>query len=388
MEVAIRIVTFLLGLWLAGWTLLSAVRTFVLPRADNVLLNRATFQLVFLIFRLRVKGSRDYYTLDRILALFPPIGLLFMPIVWIALVMLGYTGMFLSLEVNYPLYDPQAWYEAFWLSGSSLLTLGFAPVDNLAEMILAFSEATIGLGLVALLIAYLPTMHGAFTDREALVTMLEVRAGSPPSAVEMIARMHRIRGLEYLNDVWPRWEQWFVDIEQTHTSHSPLVFFRSPHPGQSWVVAAGTVLDAAALTASTLDIPREPLAELCIRSGYLTLRSVVNFFGIETNNNPHPRDPISIGRAEYDAVYDELAAIGVPVKADRDQAWRDFAGWRVNYDEPLRILAGMTQAPYAKWSGDRPIYNKWPKLFFKPVRTQDRIASQERTKKTSMRIKD
>ena len=371
MELFIRFVSFVLGATLAGWTILSAIRTFVLPRSENVFLTRLTFQILFRFFQLRLRWAKDYYEFDRILALFPPIGLLLTPVVWITLVMTGYTGMFLALETNYPLYDSRAWYDAFWLSGSSLLTLGFAPVENLAEMVLAFSEATIGLGLVALLIAYLPTMHDAFTEREAAVTMLEVRAGSPPSAVEMLKRMHRIRGLEFLSESWPRWERWFVDLEQTHTSHSPLVFFRSPHPGQSWVVSAGTILDAASLTASTLDIPHDPQADLCIRSGYLTLRSIVDFFGIPHNANPAPHDPISVTRAEYNAVCDELAAAGLPLKVDREQAWRDFAGWRVNYDQTLLILAGMTMAPKAPWSGDRAQPNLRPSLFRRGQKFRD-----------------
>jgi hypothetical protein len=235
------------------------------------------------------------------------------------------------------------------------LTLGFAPTDNLTEMALAFSEATIGLGLVALLISYLPTMFSAWTEREAAVTMLEVRAGNPPSPAEMIMRMYRIRGLEYLSDVWPVWERWFVDVEQTHTSLIPLVFFRSPHVGQSWVVAAGVILDAAAITASTLDRPRDPQAELCIRAGYIALHNIVAFFGIPFRSNPRPDEPISVSRAEFEAVCDQLAQAGVPLKPDRDQAWRDFAGWRVNYDDVLRILAGITMAPAALWSGDRPV---------------------------------
>jgi hypothetical protein len=352
----------------AGWTILSAIRTFVLPRSDNVFLTRFVFQILFQLFSLRLHKTTDYYERDRILALYSPIGLLLLPVAWIALVMIGYTGMFLAVEPNFYLTDRQAWYDAFWLSGSSLLTLGFAPAENIAEMILAFSEATIGLGLVALLIAYLPTMHSAFTERETAVTMLEVRAGVPPSAVEMLSRMYRIRGLEYLKEVWPRWEQWFVEVEQTHTSHAPLVFFRSPHPGQSWVVAAGTILDAAALTASTLDRPRDPQAELCIRAGYLTLRNIVDFFGIPYNASPKPDDSISVSQAEYDAVYAQLAAVGLPLKADREQAWRDFAGWRVNYDQVLLILAGLTMAPKAPWSGDRPILNVRPTLFTKKVR--------------------
>ena len=195
------------------------------------------------------------------------------------------------------------------------------------------------------------------------MTLLEVRAGAPPSAVEMIKRMHRIRGLDELGEVWPRWEGWFVNLEQTHTSLIHLVFFRSPHVGQSWVVAAGTILDAAALAASTLDIPHNPHADLCIRAGYLALRNIVDFFGLPHNPHPKPDDPISVSRAEFDTVCQELESAGVPLKADLDQAWRDFAGWRVNYDIALLTLAGLTMAPHASWSGDRSIRPRL-RLFF------------------------
>ena len=347
-DAVIRAIVFATGAIIVVWTLTSAIRSFVLPRSDNVFLTRLVSQAIFRGFQLRLRWTGTYEQRDRIMAFFSPVALLTLPVVWLACIALGYTAMFWAVGV-YPLYD------AFWLSGSSLLTLGFAPVNNLAQMLLAFSEATIGLGMIALLIAYLPTMFTAFTEREAFVSMLEIRAGAPPSAVEMIKRMHRIRGLNELSEVWPAWENWFVNLEQTHTSLIHLVFFRSPHVGQSWVVAAGTILDAAALTASTLDIPRNPHADLCIRAGYLALRSIVDFFGLPHNPNPRPDDPISVTRAEYDAVCAGLEAAGVPLKPDRDQAWRDFAGWRVNYDTVLLILAGLTMAPEAPWSGDRAI---------------------------------
>jgi hypothetical protein len=255
-------------------------------------------------------------------------------------------GMFWALGV-------QPWYDAFLLSGSSLLTLGFAPVDGLAQTMLAFSEATLGLGLIALLIAYLPTMYTTFSRREATVTMLEVHAGSPPSAVTMIERFHRIHGLERLGEQWATWEIWFTELEESHTTFTPLVFFRSPKPDHSWVTAAGAVLDAASLAASTLDIPHDFQANLCIRAGYLALRSIADSFGISYDADPAPSDPISITRQEFDAVYDHLVSHGVPLKPDQDQAWRDFAGWRVNYDTVLLALAKMVMAPYAPWSSDR-----------------------------------
>jgi len=187
------------------------------------------------------------------------------------------------------------------------------------------------------------------------VTALEVRAGSPPSAIEMILRYHRIHGLDQLGSVWTAWEAWFVDIEETHTSLAALPFFRSPQGHRSWVTAAGAVLDAAALTSSTLDLPRDARCDLCIRAGFLALRYISSFFEVEYNPNPQPGDPISVTREEFDAAYDRLVAQGVPVKPDRDAAWRGFAGWRVNYDTVLLALAALTMAPEAPWSSDRSL---------------------------------
>jgi hypothetical protein len=83
------------------------------------------------------------------------------------------------------------------------------------------------------------------------------------------------------------------------------------------------------------------------------LRNIVAFFNIPYNKSPRPDDPISVRREEFEAVYEWLADAGVPLKPDLEQAWRDFSGWRVNYDDVLLILAGLTMAPPASWSGDR-----------------------------------
>jgi hypothetical protein len=226
------------------------------------------------------------------------------------------------------------------------------------QTLLAFSEATVGLILIALLIAYLPTIYSAFQRREAAVNLLEVRAGKPPSAVEMIERYHSIHGLDRLEEQWQAWEAWFADIEESHTSLPALVFFRSPRPDHAWITAAGAVLDAAALSLAALDIPRSPQAALCIRAGFIALRRIADVFGIVHEPDPHyPAQPISVRRDEFDVVCDRLAAEGAPLKADRDQAWRDFAGWRVNYDTVLLALCSITMAPPATWSSDRaPVF--------------------------------
>lgn len=347
-EPVLRILAFITGLLVVTLAIRNAIETFVLPRSANVPITRFVFRATIQVFRLRLRKSRSYEERDRIMALYAPISLVLLPATLLFCILIGYMLMFYA--VNGGLL-----YEAFKVSGSSLMTLGFVLSDSFPSYILEFSEAAIGMILIAMLIGYLPTLYGIFSKREAAVNLLEVRAGSPPSALEMLSRIHRIHGLSYLSALWAQWELWFVELEESHTSFASVVFFRSPQPDRSWVTAAGTVLDAAAITASTLDLPRNPQAELTIRAGYLALRRICDFFGIEYNRDPTPTDLISIAREEYDAVYDALVEVGLPMKQDREQAWRDYSGWRVNYDRPLLSLAALTMAPYAPWSSDRSL---------------------------------
>jgi hypothetical protein len=346
MIMILRIIAFILGALLVIFTLLSAIRTLVLPRAMQDRITVSTLSSVRWIFTIRLRWATAYQSRDRVMAYYAPIALLTLLPVWLLLVTIGYTGMFWGLGVP-------GWYEAFTLSGSSLLTLGFAKAGNFIQLNLVYTEATIGLLLIALLIAYLPTMYAAFQRRESAVSLLEVRAGDPPSAVEMLLRFNRIHGLSRLSETWRTWENWFADLQESHTSLSMLVFFRSPRPKHSWITASGAVLDAAALTLSTLDIPHDFQADLCLRAGYLALRHIADFFNVPYNPKPHAGDPISITRAEFDAAYDQLLSQDLPVKYNRDQAWRDYAGWRVNYDQVLLALAELTMAPQAPWSSDR-----------------------------------
>jgi hypothetical protein len=352
LQIAARVVAFLFGVWLIGFTVMSAIRTFVLPRSDRVFLTGIVFTSLRRLFDLRLRNVTSYAERDRLMAFYAPFGLLLLPYVWLTLVVIAYTAIFWAVS------DGLGWRGAFVLSGSSLLTLGFRFVDEIPLIVLAFSEAMMGLGLVALLIAYLPTMYSAFSRRESMVTRMEVRAGSPPSALEMVLRLHRIQMLyqrEEMKSMWEDWELWFAEVEESHTSLAVLVFFRSPKANLSWVTAGGALLDATALIRSTVDIPQIPQADLCLRAGYIALRSIADFFSIPYNAKPGPNDPISIAREEFDAVYDSLKDSGVPVYADRDQCWRDYAGWRVNYDAVLLRIAALTMAPYAPWVSDRSI---------------------------------
>jgi hypothetical protein len=356
MESLVQILAFIVGLLIVIFTLSSALSTFVLPRAARSQLNRIVFGLLRRIINFVMHFARSYQRRDAVMAYYAPIGLMLLLPTWYLLILLGYAAMFWALNVG-------DLFAVFRLSGSSLISLGFDASETLFVTILVFSEAMIGLILVAMLIAYLPTMYSAFSRREQVVNMLEVRAGSPPSAVEMLLRFHRNHGLDKLSDYWKVWEAWFADIEESHTTLPALIFFRSPRSENSWVTAAGAVLDAASITLSAIEIPYDVSAALSIRAGFLALRRIATYFDIPNPQNPHyPDHPICVDHKEFDDLLNQLATAGLPLKPDREQAWRDFAGWRVNYDRALILLCGLVMAPQAPWSSDRAPQFKLPPL--------------------------
>ena len=233
--IALRIVVFIAGAALVAATLGAAIRTVILPRGIPSKLARVVFVVMRALFRLRIGRRATYERLDRVMAAYGPVSLLALLATWEGLVVAGYTGMFWGL-------GGRSIREGFYLSGSSIFTLGFRASGDLPAILLIFTEAAIGLALLAMLITYLPSIYAAFSRREAAVTSLEVRAGSPPSGVEMLERFWVLGRMERLSqEVWERWEAWFVDLEETHTSFPALVFFRSPQPDHSWLTAAGAV---------------------------------------------------------------------------------------------------------------------------------------------------
>lgn len=344
--IVLRVLLFATGAALVVLTIRSMVRTFLVPRALQAALSRAVFVEVRRVFRLGASDRHDYARRDRVMALYAPVALLVVLVVWVMILIAGYSAMFFALGGVSP-------FEAFTLAGSSMLTLGFAHAPTEAGVALSFTAAGAGLVVLALFITYLPSLYSGFQRRERGVAKLEVRAGQPPSGVYLIALAWTVGRLENLRSLWAEWEDWFTDVDESHSSFPALVFFRSTHPDQSWITAAGAILDGASMFASTVDTPRYPEPEFMIRAGYLCLRHLAEFFKIPVDHDPQPGDPISISRDEFDEALGRLSAAGVPLKPDRDQCWRDFAGWRVNYDAALVALARLSMAPMAPWSSDR-----------------------------------
>ena len=358
---AVAVVASVAGFVVVLGVLSSSVRTVMLPRAVRVRLTRYVFIALRLVFRIRIRPSTSFEARDRILAFYGPVGLLCLLATWEIGLVLGYTAMDWGAGIH-PLR------AAFTMSGSSILTLGFAVPRSLPQTGLVFTEAALGLVELALLITFLPNIYGDFHNREREVTKLTVEAGTQADGVMILIRLHALERLDARTEIWMRFTDWYVEVEASHTAFPTLVYFRSNVPELSWVTAAGAVLDGASLAASCLDAPRDYEAELCIRAGYLCLRRIAAMFRLPFDAEPSPNDPIAVSRAEFDATWRRMAEAGVPLKADRDKAWRDFAGWRVNYDEPLIRLANLTEAPVAPWSSDRGLVTGRQPTFIERIR--------------------
>lgn len=347
MRQALEVIGFVLAAAAVVLTVLSAIRTVVLPRATQGTVPRRTLQAVRFAFQLRANRRSDYLDRDRILAMLAPIGLVSILITWLLTLFVSYSVIFFCLgrfSVG----------TAVRMSGSSLATLGTTSSARFWPSLLSYSEAGLGLLLVALFISYFPSIYGAFTRRETGVTLLQVRAGSPPRPTEMLIRYHVIEGrLHQLNDLWRTWEAWFADIEESHSTFQILVYFRSPQPERSWITAAGCLLDGAAFWLACIEHAIDADAQLTLRAGYLALRRIADGFHIAYNPAPAQDDPISVTRQEWDAAMAQLEAAGVPLLPDRDQAWLDWRGWRVNYDTVLLELARVAEAPPVPWVSDR-----------------------------------
>jgi hypothetical protein len=344
--IIVRILAVVGGLALVVWVLDAAVRNFMVPRPTRVRLTRWISRVVGWVFDLLAPPSRSYVTRDRILALRPPITLLAYQATWMLLVFAGFTGVFWGLDHPTVRLASQE-------SGSALFTLGFSSPSGTTPLLAVYAEALIGLTLLALLISYLPTIYAAFQKREAMVAKLSVRGALPghsPSPWGSLAVSHAAGVLDLMEStMWPEWENWFIDLSESHRSLPVLSWYRSPDPETHWIAAARTVLDMAVLRVSTIDLPTTVSPSVTLRSGVITLQGLATFLGFAFDSDPRPDDPISITRAQYDAACDYLVAAQVPVVADRDQGWRDFAGWRVNYDSIIEAAARGLAAPPSPW---------------------------------------
>ena len=343
---ALRLVVGVGGVMVVITTLSAAIRSFVLPRNEVVRLNVWVFTAIRSVFDAATKTASSFERRDRIMAHYAPVALVALPVVWEALVGLGYTSIYWAL-------DEGSLWKCYNLSSSYLMTLGTSKTNHGVVAALGYSEATLGLLLLTLLLSYLPTIYQAFSRREATVALLELRAGTPPSAACLLGWLNHDGSVRNDEPEWSEWERWFVEIEESHTSLPILTFFRSPQPGRSWVTSGGLILDAAALLLTAVSVPRSRQVEITFKAGCLALNRVYRFFNTRarpepTNLLPAAEDTSPPGRAEFEEACEALAANGLPLVADRAAAWTQYRELRTRYAPALEFLAVLTMAPNQK----------------------------------------
>ncbi|QJX47093.1 hypothetical protein HMJ29_09150 [Hymenobacter taeanensis] len=346
LETGINALAFTVGSFMVGITVLSAIRSFVLPRNESVLLNNWVFQGIRKIFELLASLGKTYEQRDKVMALYAPVGLVALPIAWLGVVSCGYMIIYWALGEG----DLERCYR---ISNSSLLTLGSEePSKYGMANVMSYSEATLGLLLLTLLISYLPTIYQAFSRREQTVARLELRAGPRASAVELLIWLHEAELLHH-GPQWQNWEQWFIEIEETHTSLPILSFFRSPQPGRSWITAADLILDAASLMISTVDVPRDAHLVMCLKAGSVAINRVSRFFEMSAKTQASDaigeyQPDINPHHSAFRDARQQLAKAGIPIQADEEAAWKKYQELRAHYSPAVLYLAKLTMAPEIK----------------------------------------
>ncbi|HZE72066.1 MAG TPA: potassium channel family protein [Pyrinomonadaceae bacterium] len=247
-----RIVAAILGLGLILTILWDAFETIILPRRVTrrirlTSLFYASFWVPWSFVARRIQKPRRR---EKYLGLFGPLSLLILLGIWAFGLILGYALLLWAANAKlYVLSEVVTFSTYLYLSGVTFFTLGYGDVSPVAPIgrTLAVIETANGFGLFAIVISYLPILYQAFSRREASISLLDARSGSPSSAVELLRR-HRVGDNLYnLDRLLGEWEQWSAELLESHLSYPVLCYFRSQHDNQSWLRALTTVLDTCAL---------------------------------------------------------------------------------------------------------------------------------------------
>jgi hypothetical protein len=337
---------FAAGLGLLLLTGSSVIKTLLIPRNLSSLIGDAVARAVLFGYRLATARVHDLQRREKILAGGAPTWLFAMLTSWLAFLYVGFAFMLLPFtRSDVP--------QAFRLSGSSLFTLGFANPAGAAPSGIVFAAAISGLGVIALMIGYMPTIYSAYNRREILVIMLEALAGKPPWGPELLARQQLIGNVSYLPRLYERWTEWAADISESHTTYRALIYFRSRYPLNPWPLALLCVLDAAAMQLSLCPSSAPAEARPLLRVGYISMRQIATTLGLPVNDDPHPDDPLALTREEFDTAVKHLDEAGWVFERKPDEAWAHFRGWRVNYELAAHGIAAHLDLPSSLWSGPR-----------------------------------
>jgi hypothetical protein len=337
------------GIVILVWALLDVFRTLVMPRAarGRVRLSRILFRTMWRPWRWIGVRRKTVQARERILAAAAPFFFFALLVGWVSLALVGYALILWSPGFVHGMgRDGGSFGNAMYSSGTALFTLGFGGgVATGWTRAIVVTEGATGLGLFAVVIAYLPVLYQAFNRREVGVLMLDARAGSPPSGPELLHRMGSAGVTSSLPELFAEWERWVADVLESHMSYPLLALFRSPHDYTSWVTSLGSVLDAATLIITSVDDEPDERAKLLYGTGVHAVEDLFYYFRLTEREAVIQRD-------EFEDVLQDMKDEGFSVRPV-DDAFARFTEKRAKYASRLDAIVVMLAAPPGQWVGDR-----------------------------------
>jgi len=343
---AAGVAIFLIVLW-------DAFEAIILPRrvTRKFRLTRVFFKVTWGTWRTIVCLIPARKTREALLGFFGPLSLLLLVAVWAVGLLLGFglmqfgAGSAVNVTGGHP-----GFLTDIYLSGTTFFTLGLGdvvPRTSLARA-LVVSEAGFGFGFLAAVIGYLPFIYGSFSKREVDISLLDSRAGTPPTAGELLRRHSYARGQEALHDLLKDWERWSAELMESHLSYPVLAYFRSQHDNQSWIASLTAILDTCALVLVGVEGACQRQAELTFAIARHAVVDLSQVFGTPPRALPEDRLP----PADLRRIRDTLAEHGLKLH-DGEAADRHLSELRGMYEPYIFALASYLMQPLPGWIPER-----------------------------------
>jgi hypothetical protein len=338
-DLSFRVVAFVMGLLLLLAFLQSASRVAIVNRQRGDRLARGIGWFAYSAIARKALHRRSYDAIQDALAWVLPLYILLLIMSWFALVQAAFSLLIWSSQAEHSLL------QAVIASGSALSTLGFLTPPDVSGQLLAIPEGALGLGIVVFFFTFIPGYQTTIQTRETKVAWLYARAGADPTGFSFNEWVQRSGKANDMTAIWEDWEAWFRLLIETHTRAPVVAFVPSVHRGQTWLIAAVVILDAASFCLSVLDAKELPSAVLCHATGVEALRLIAAEHGAREAVDMTALRERRSDRPSFDAAYDRMAAMGASVKLDLDVCWHHFAALRREYEASLALLATSLLIP-------------------------------------------
>jgi hypothetical protein len=350
-----RIVALVAGIVIVVLTVWSVFSALVVPRVTSSRFIRGLARMFGGAAR-RISPRLPTYELrDRLLSYVGPAAMVLLFVIWLCLLLVGF-ALIIWWDSNVDFAS------ALGVAGSSVFTLGIATARGPGPRVLEILAAGIGLLVIALEIAYLPALYAQFSTRETEVTLLGARAGSPAWGPEILARNYWLDTMEELPSLYGDWERWAAAVSESHANYPALIWFRSPVSSRSWLVSLVAMMDSAALYHAISPEQTPQQARLCLSMGIRCLRSMARALNIQHDADPLPTTGTRLTREEFEDGWRRLQEVKWPAERDLEESWRNFQGWRVNYEPIVDALTMLIMPPPSPWFMARPELGaaEWP----------------------------